>query len=92
MREAKECTSCRSFKSDSEFYTKGSRLDARCKTCVKAHKKNSRKEKLKKSTQAQKRRKTTNTIHIEDFDFKVIGEFKKDLLKEFINILVRERK
>jgi hypothetical protein len=91
MREEKKCTSCQLLKSYSEFYSKGNRLDAKCKTCVKAYKKESRKGKEKKRIQTKKRRKTTNTVYVDDFDFKVIGKFKKDLLREFINTLTRKR-
>ena len=45
--KVRTCTNCGKEKAISEFYTKGKRVDTKCKSCVKTQKKTRRVEKKK---------------------------------------------
>jgi hypothetical protein len=90
VNASKICTHCKIDKPLSDYYSKGNRLDAKCKDCVKKGKKKNRKAIKKKKEASSKRRKSSNTIDLINFQVRLSGELSSSSLEELVGELIKE--
>lgn len=90
MRSLKTCTHCKTERPLSDFYSKGVRLDAKCKLCVKENKKNKRKSRNKKKQFDKKNRASSKTINISDYEIIETGELSDLGAELVVDFLLRK--
>lgn len=90
MNPIKKCTCCLKAKCLTDYYTKGNRIDSRCKACVKDGKKDTRKKVKKRSRENSKRRISRKTIDVVLFEVRQVGQPSQELQREIFSDFIKE--